>query len=592
MERPIFLATTALKEFWDLESKLLLLGIWCLSKEENKKFLEGKDYIVIPSPWKPSVKIKEAADYCFQVYEGLLEQLTENLNSLHDVAYPARYWKVLLGPWLINFIEVFYDRFKRIETAIKMFPDFYTCALFSRDCDLSTFDTREFLVNSANEDFYNLKLLSFLLYKICPNNVKFIENNINSVSAQAKNITIKRLNNNYKGIIYKILNCCSKKTIVLSDMYHLNFIDMFSLQLMTGLRNLCFLDLQLLSSNGNKLTSSCSCELRKKFLFKKHSDKFESLLAEAIPMAIPMCYIENFSFFKKQVSTIKGINSVKVVGSSIGWYVNEEFKFFAAELVLSGAGLIDFQHGGGYGFSLAMPTETLSLEKNMFYTWGWDSKDTNKIKPLPSPHLSKSKDTNTQEFDNVLLVGMDIPRFHYRFHTISLPEDMPKYFEDRKRFLSFLRDEIKERLLYRPYHHEYWEEADQLVMQECPNARVIKTERLVDLFKRVKLVIIDYPHTTFLEALVVNVPCVFFWDYDIYLMRKEAEEYFTLLRKADVLFQDPESAAEKVNEIYDKPLEWWSSFEVQTARNDFCRRYAYASKDWLKIWAKELKQLL
>ncbi len=76
------------------------------------------------------------------------------------------------------------------------------------------------------------------------------------------------------------------------------------------------------------------------------------------------------------------------------------------------------------------------------------------------------------------------------------------------------------------------------------------------------------------------------------MMRPEAEPYFQALREVGILYKDPASAAEKVNEIFDNPGEWWLSNRVQDAREEFCDRFAYARKDWLEVWVKELKMFI
>jgi putative transferase (TIGR04331 family) len=96
----------------------------------------------------------------------------------------------------------------------------------------------------------------------------------------------------------------------------------------------------------------------------------------------------------------------------------------------------------------------------------------------------------------------------------------------------------------------------------------------------------------FLEALTINVPSVFYWDHDIFLMRTKAEPYFQALRDAEILYKDPVSAAEKVKEIFDNPGEWWLSDKVQNARMKFCDRFAYARKDWLDVWVRELRKFI
>ena len=98
--------------------------------------------------------------------------------------------------------------------------------------------------------------------------------------------------------------------------------------------------------------------------------------------------------------------------------------------------------------------------------------------------------------------------------------------------------------------------------------------------------------SSFIEALTINVPCVFYWDSDVYPMRPETEEYFKSLNDAEILFENPLNAARKVKEIFNDRTNWWLSNVTQAARVEFCERYGYARKDWLNIWADELKHVM
>jgi putative transferase (TIGR04331 family) len=95
--------------------------------------------------------------------------------------------------------------------------------------------------------------------------------------------------------------------------------------------------------------------------------------------------------------------------------------------------------------------------------------------------------------------------------------------------------------------------------------------------------------TTFLEALVANIPTILFWDPTRWEMRDEAEPYFEELRNVGILWHSPEAAAAKVDSVYEDPWEWWGVPGLQEVRQRFVDRYALASKDWARQWAKALK---
>ena len=51
-----------------------------------------------------------------------------------------------------------------------------------------------------------------------------------------------------------------------------------------------------------------------------------------------------------------------------------------------------------------------------------------------------------------------------------------------------------------------------------------------------------------------------------------------------------ESAAGKVNAIYEDVLSWWHEPELQAVKDRFCREFAGTGPDWLPVWKKELAE--
>jgi putative transferase (TIGR04331 family) len=58
--------------------------------------------------------------------------------------------------------------------------------------------------------------------------------------------------------------------------------------------------------------------------------------------------------------------------------------------------------------------------------------------------------------------------------------------------------------------------------------------------------------------------------------------------RAGIFHDNPESAAKKVNEIYEDSMSWWLSSEVQEPKNRFCHRFARTSETWLSEWKEEI----
>ena len=63
----------------------------------------------------------------------------------------------------------------------------------------------------------------------------------------------------------------------------------------------------------------------------------------------------------------------------------------------------------------------------------------------------------------------------------------------------------------------------------------------------------------------------------------------SLCKRDHTCYHDnPESAAQKVNEVWDNVEGWWGQDKVQEARRQFCNRYARVSQNPVR----ELKQIL
>ena len=589
MKYEYYLATTALSDLWDMEADLILLGPWCLTKDSLKHLPDGKHYSIAASPWYPTIQRINAVTYCEQLIEKIMHALSNKMNIIHNVDYTEKYWRILLRSWLTHFILIYYDRYLRLKKALETCPEFYTSVLPNEKCNPVSYSVEDFTVglnSKSRSEFHNYMIFSLFAHKICPGRTVekdyIVETNINVIKKSWK----RKLFNTTLLYIDRIFG----GKILLSEMYHMSLKDLIRLRIRSGLNCINFFDLINEDiPNEDLLKETSSNELRGLLNIDAASDEFQSILFQVIPYAIPMSYVENFWYYVKM---IKNLPYHKVVVSAVGWNGNTCFQYYASESLLKGTKLIEVQHGGFYGYSLLSSSETMALNKDFFFTWGWLGDKKNRCKPLPSPYLSCLKNTSVGKIDGLLFVGTTVVRYKHRIDLGLVPNDKEKYFNDKKMFLSKLPGTLNSKIMYRPGKKDMGYNEVDFIKAINPYIEILTTKSLTDWMKKFKIVVIDHPHTAVLEALTINVPSVFFWDHDIFLMRTEAEPYFQALRDADILYKDPLSAAEKVNGIFDNPKEWWHSNTVQNARNEFCDRFAYARKDWPDVWVRELRKFI
>ena len=116
-------------------------------------------------------------------------------------------------------------------------------------------------------------------------------------------------------------------------------------------------------------------------------------------------------------------------------------------------------------------------------------------------------------------------------------------------------------------------------------------QTMLDQLKQSRLFVGTYNATTYLETFVADFPTILFWNPDYWELRPSAQSFFDELRAAEILHDTPESAAQKVNEVYDAPAEWWKTPEVQAAKNRFCEQYAKSSPNWIREWKAKLVKI-
>ena len=163
------------------------------------------------------------------------------------------------------------------------------------------------------------------------------------------------------------------------------------------------------------------------------------------------------------------------------------------------------------------------------------------------------------------------------------------YLEDQLRFAAALSAEVRENLVVRLYAHDYgWDTAERWKdfnpsIQVDPGQSPIKS-----LLSDTKLYVATYNATTFLESFTQGIPTVMFWNPAFWELSDDALPYFDRLRAASVLFDDPVTCAEHVNNIWPNVPAWWASPDVKSAVESFAFQFAYTGNQPLR----ELKSAL
>lgn len=580
----MFLATTALTEFWGDQQDLQFLGRWCLRHDRRGDWARVRGR-VLEDPWADRRLVAEAFRYCTEVFEHALTELTEYLNGVHGVEHSSRYWRVLLGPWLLDYMQILYDRYVHILAALERDPALKTLCLEPK-CFVTPRHYGDF-VSWYVEDPYNLQLYSQvigLMGKDMPTqtwSVAVAPVFVRGTSrVSATGLPVKRLVNS--------LAAHFASQAVIANM------SIGAGSLWEIIREGRFRVWPVAADPPEPEDMRVTPALRAGLSSLKARDEFERILMRSLAVNLPTLYLEGYKEFRRRC--LKGWRRVpRVVMSENGWYTNESFKFRAAEWAEGGARLLGMQHGGGYGTSAMVPQEWHERAiTDKLFVWGWAGSEPNeRLANLPHPRLCRFAESARRPGsygEGLLLIANAYLRFPYRFHAAPIGDQVEQYLDDRIMFLNGLSGSAQNQAAVRLYPTDYgWADKQRLV-ESCANLRFddvsVSCERRL---ASCRLAVFDHPGTTYLEALVQNVPTALFWRPSFWEERESARPFFAELRKPLILHDDPKAASAHASTVYEDPWRWWGSEEVQAARRRFVERFAYARADWVKLWTEALR---
>ncbi len=574
------LVTTALEETFpkDKNEKILFLGEWC--KLYSKKDIYAQyDYKTLPYHWDDRKKLYEDTKYIDEIYELYLSRLTDQLNMIHNVSYSLGYWRIILGPWLRYFIEMVYNRYLSIEKASKENIN-YAVVVDINDKDIVPRNMMNF--NQLYiDDIWNQFIYQSIL--------KYFD-----IKVEKKQIDInKYIKNSYKST----QNLKQKIKNFLFFLNKFNKIHFFSAYI--KLPRLWLLQLYLKQIPSVGATQEVNVDVlysstfREKLFFSKSDSKFLTILNELIPRQIPLYYMEGYHEFRKKTLSIYPKNA-RVIFTANAYSGDDGFKFWTAEMKEKGAKYIIGQHGGNYGMGLFASHEIHQIKSaDKFFSWGW-KKDDNKVVSVSAVKLKQKIQSNP--IGDILILMMSTPRYSYHIMAMPSASQILYYLNDQLKFLEQLDDSIKNLVKLRIYQNDYKWSLKQRIIDKGFCLNIDSDENLNKTFiqrlSECRLCISTYNATTYLETFAANYPTLLYWDEKYWELNDYAKPCFKALQDVGILHFNAESLTKKLNEIYNNPLQWWNSTEVQNTIRIFCEEFANTKSNYLNDYTNKFGDLL
>jgi len=335
-----FLVTTALENTWpeDESEPTLFLGEWCRLYSRKERW-EMMNVEVLPYHWDDRKKLFNDYQYLRALNERILESLANSLNQYHQVNYSLRYWRIVVGPWLMMVLPVLYDRWECIRLAVSTYEINKTYITDKISEDVTPVSMEHFSSIIMSDEWNHLmyaKVLDFMKFK---------------------RATKKKLIN-YDLCIAG--SSCSKKSNI--NLFKKVISSTFSL--MARNNEYFFIDTYLKKSDVVRLclklkqfpgmyqdegySSSCQIEMERLSMLEGFfpDNEFEGFVKKVLPLHMPIAYFEGYNQLIGEVKKKYWPSNSKVIWTSNSFYMNEHFKVWSAYKVEKGSSLVIGQHEG------------------------------------------------------------------------------------------------------------------------------------------------------------------------------------------------------------------------------------------------------
>lgn len=567
-----FLVTTADERSWKFDRSVLFLGEWC--RLYNRKHVwEGMDAVVAEPYGLQSRNLESDLAYIEALSSRLLTELVDALNAFHGTHHTLRYWRIVLGHWLLRYVTVVFNRYFTLEQALENHAVSGTAIFNSADYSLATDDSVSFIW-ATNDDVWNHvlcgKILDFLggvemeMDVASLRGVRGFKQQESPGAARGGGVKRSILN-----AVNRALPKFSRRrdAFIVNSYFPLK--EEIRLQLSLGQCP------QLWRSPALQKVAPDPATRRNLNIGAGNSTDFERFVRGQLGATIPTCYVEGYAHLVRQVKTLPWPSDPRFIFTSNRFDFDELFKVWTASKTETGTPYFTGQHGSNYGTHVCYGNsswpERSSADK--FITWGWNDASKNNA-PAFMWKLAGRKSRRFDRNGGVLLLGYPVP---HRLYPHDNYYEYTLYQEEQFRFVESLPADIQQQLtvrLHTAYKRMTWSD-EQRWRDRSPCTRIeTGVAPIQKLIAQSRLVVHSCDSTGMIETLALNIPTMCFWPGGLNHLLPGAKPYYQLLRAAGILLDTPEQAAERVSLSWGRVGEWWESPNTQHAREVFCQQYA------------------
>lgn len=516
---------------------------------------------------------REQMSYLIKLTSEIINDLSFFLNEIHKKNFSTRYWQILTGH-IVNSLSInLYYYYCQYEVLFSKYPENEKFKLIINKGNTSfDFNHRnDFFINSLSEEYQSY--LATLVIKYFNKEVT-IEDRASKIQ-QNRNPQNKF---NLKKIFYRI------STYIYTRINNIQFYQIISFNIVYIKLHLKFKQFPLFFNDNWNIKTISNKDLtlkRNSLLYSsiKINNPFENILRGELVNLLPNQIIEDYEFYR--------LKSLKFYSKKKPKYIFLS-NFIATPLLLEhiaisaekyNTKLFLLQHGGAYGIMDTFWQENHDIEcSDKYLSWGWELSNIKKIIKFSSFRMYSLKmmRKKNKNREGIIIYALSNSKVPYEIISSYTGPDEINYLSSIKLFSESLDEKVKNVINIR-IHPSFLDKNNVNFWKYAFPKSSININNLkhgYQLMLSSKLVVVTYNATVILEALTLNIPIIAFWNFNITLMSKEAILLHQPLIDANIIFRNPEAAANHINLIYDNIDIWWNSEKVQNAISFFLNIYA------------------
>ena len=557
------------------QDEILLLGTWCETYSERSS-LKNVRYQLHEYHWENHRKLSLDNQYLSSLYENKLLELSLMLNSYHKVNFSIRFWRILIGPWLLTIISTLWDRWEIVRTALESVnKDSYVFKKLSNNKQPPPLDYNQ-SIKQIGSDYWNEAIFSKIMDIF---EIPSIE--IDSKEFKNPNNTSSNLSSRpwfYKIIDFFISSNKDRKITI----YHAYFPKIFSLFLNLRLFHKTRLDKFFHKQISFKFSNRSDIDFD--VLDFKFDSKFELFFNNNVLEHIPISYLEGF---KELIDEAAKIPSSEVILTANAHFGNELFKVWSGLNCERGSKLIISSHGGAFypKFSVFDHQEHIS---NIRVIWG-QSWYKNQVTLPPNKLSYKIKKYNKR--GSVSIIDNDSLKYSYRCMSASQGPLVLKSYKKTESLIHLMKKESMN-IKIKPKYSGDNETALRYEDKFGKDMLFSSNSSIKKIIQQSKIVVCTYPQTAYAESMFSGIPTLLFYDSEIWQTQEIYSELLDLMLDNNMIFECDKKAVTHIKSISEDPLKWWNSKEISDVRKIFNHMCITKEDSKMREWTTFLKSAI